>query len=625
MSKTLPLVSAALLAVVAALPLPGLCASAAETENDRWNLADLYASADAWKADSAKVDTQLKDLEACKGKLGGSAKHFQACLDLYGDVMKRYVRLSNYANQFHDQDTSNSLGQDLSQKAAVLGSKLDEAGSFVRPEILAMGHAKIDQFVKEDKALGVYRHLLDQILRAAPHTLDAQGEGIVAQFGLTADDAQSTYDILSNADMPWPTVTLSDGTQVKLDQQNYTKYRAAANREDRKKVFDAFWGEWKNFEHTYGVTFYDMLKKDAVYTKVRKYPDSVTRALDGDKLPPAVYDMLIKQTRENLPTLHRYFKIRAKILGIDQLHYYDMYPALVKSDLKYPVEEGKQLMLDAVQPLGPDYVAAMTDALKHRWMDVYPRGHKHPGAYMNGTSYDIHPYLLLNYNDDYESVSTLAHEWGHAMHSYMANHNQAYINSDYPIFTAEIASTTNEALLLEHMLKIAKNDDERMLYLGAALENLRTTFFRQAMFADFEREVHSRVDKGESLTGEDVTRIYGDILKLYHGDKEGVVKIDEPYTMEWAYIPHFYNQFYVFQYATSISAGSMFATEILKGTPDARERYLNVLRSGGSAYPYELVKAAGVDLASPAPYQAIFARMNAIMDEIEAIQARQKK
>ena len=367
MSKTLPLVSIALLAVAAALPLPGL---AAETENDRWNLADLYANADAWKADSAKTEAQAKEFEACKGKLGQSAKRFQACLDLNADIAKRYVRLSTYASQFHDQDTGNSLGQDLNQKAAILGSELDEAVAFLRPEILALGRAKIDKFVKEDKALEIYRHMLDQILRAAPHTLDAEGEGIVAQFGLATDAASSVYDILSNADMPWPTVKLSDGTEIKLDQAAYTKYRASDNREDRKRVFDAFWGQWKNFERTFGVTFYEMLKKDTAYTKVRKYPDSLTRALDGDKLPPAVYDMLIKQTRENLPTLHRYFKIRAKILGINDLHYYDMYPALVKSDLKYPVEEGKQLMLDAVQPLGPDYVATMTEALKHRWMDV---------------------------------------------------------------------------------------------------------------------------------------------------------------------------------------------------------------------------------------------------------------
>ncbi|HEY8025816.1 MAG TPA: oligoendopeptidase F [Burkholderiaceae bacterium] len=614
-------ISLALLAVATALPLPGL---AAETENDRWNLADIYATTDAWKADSAKVESQLKEFGACKGKLGESAKRLKSCLDLNTDIQKRFVRLSIYASQLHDQDTGAQLGQDLNQKAAILGSQVDEAGSFVRPELLKLGHMKIDQLVKQDKGLDVYRHTLDQILRAAPHTLDANGESIVAQFGLATDAASSVYDILSNADMPWPTVKLSDGTEVKLDQAAYTKYRAVGNREDRRKVFDSFWGQWKNFERTFGVTFYEMLKKDAVYTKVRHYADSKTRALDGDKLPPEVYDMLIAQTRANLPTLHRYFKIRAKMLGVNDLHYYDMYPPLVKSDLQYPVEQGKDLMLAAVQPLGPDYVATMTEALKHRWMDVYPRPRKRSGAYMNGAIYDVHPYLLLNYNDDYESVSTLAHEWGHAMHSYLANHTQAYINADYPTFTAEIASTTNEELLLEHMLKIAKTDDERLLYLGSALEGLRTTFFRQAMFADFEREVHNRVDKGESLTGEDITRIYGDILRLYHGDKEGVVKIDDVDAMEWAYIPHFYNQFYVFQYATSISAGSMFASEILKGTPGARERYLNVLRSGGSAYPYELVKAAGVDLATPAPYQAIVARMNKIMDDIEAIEAKHK-
>lgn len=609
------------IALFALTPLLGV---SAETENDRWNLADLYASTDAWTADSVKLEGQLKDFAGCKGKLGESVKRFQSCLDLNADIMRRFERLASYASQTHDQDTGANIGQDLNQKADILGSKVDEATSFLRPEVLALGHKKVDQFLKQDKALAIYRHPLDQILRAAPHTLDAKGEAIVAQFGLATNAGGDVYTMLSNADLPWPTVKLSDGTEVKLDQAAYTKYRAVGNREDRKKVFDAFWGKWKEFERTFGVTFYEQLKKEAVYTKVRSYPDSLTRALDGNNIPPAVYNMLVDQTRANLPTLHRYFKLRAKLLGISDLHYYDMYPPLLTSDLKYPVAEGKQLMLDAVKPLGPDYGAAMADALQHRWMDVYPRPHKLSGAYMNGIAYDVHPYLLLNYNDDYESVSTLAHEWGHAMHSYLANHAQPFITADYPIFTAEIASTTNETLLLDHMLKIAKTDDERMLYLGSALENLRTTFFRQAMFADFEREVHAKVDKGESLTGADITKIYGDILRRYHGDKEGVVKIDDLYTMEWAYIPHFYNQFYVFQYATSISAGSMFAASILNGEPGARDRYLNILRAGGSTYPYDLVKAAGVDLASPAPYQAVFARMNKIMDEIEAIQARKK-
>ena len=609
------------IAVFALTPLFGV---AAETENDRWNLADLYVSADAWTADSVKLEGQLKDFAGCKGKLGESVKRFRVCMDLEADILRRFERLTSYASQTHDQDTGANIGQDLGQKSDVLASKVDEATSFVRPEVLALGRKKIDGFLKQDKALAIYRHPLDQILRAAPHTLDAKGEAIVAQFGLATNAGGDVYTMLSNADLPWPTVKLSDGTEVKLDQAAYTKYRAVGNREDRKKVFDAFWGKWKEFERTFGVTFYEQLKKEAVYTKVRNYPDSLSRALDGNDIPPAVYNMLIDQTRANLPTLHRYFKLRAKLLGISDLHYYDMYPPLLTSDLKYPVAEGKQLMLDAVKPLGPDYVAAMSDALQHRWMDVYPRPHKLSGAYMNGIAYDVHPYLLLNYNDDYESVSTLAHEWGHAMHSYLANHAQPFITADYPIFTAEIASTTDETLLLDHMLKIAKTDDERMLYLGSALENLRTTFFRQAMFADFEREVHAKVDKGESLTGEDLTKIYGDILRRYHGDKEGVVKIDDLYAMEWAYIPHFYNQFYVFQYATSISAGSMFAASILNGEAGARERYLNILRAGGSAYPYDLVKAAGVDLATPAPYQAVVARMNKIMDEIEAIQARKK-
>lgn len=608
------------LAILAVLPLLGH----AETENDHWNLADLYATPDAWHADSKKLDAQLKDLDACKGKLGQSAAHFKECLGLYSDIYKRYSRLASYSSQLHDEDTGANAGQALNQESDVLGSKVDEATSFLRPEVLKLGAAKVNGFFKQDKSLDVYRHTIDSILRAAPHTLDAKGETIVAQFGLATNAGQSVYGILSGADMPWPTVKLSDGSEVKIDQAAYTKYRAAPNRDDRKKVFDAFWGKWKEFEHTYGVTFYEQLKKEAVYTKVRNYPDSLTRALDGNNLPPAVYNMLIEQTNANLPTLHRYFKLRAKMLGVSELHYYDIYTPLVVSKAEYPIEQGKEMMLASVKPLGDDYVAAMSEGLKHRWMDVYPRPRKRSGAYMNGIAYDVHPYLLLNYNNDYESVSTLGHEWGHAMHSWLANHNQAFINADYPTFTAEIASTTNEVFMLDHVLKNAKTDDERLLYLGSALENLRGTFFRQAMFADFERTVHAKVDKGESLTGEDLSKIYGDILRRYHGDKEGVLKIDEPYSIEWAYIPHFYNQFYVFQYATSISAGQMFATEILKGTPGARDRYLNVLKAGGSKDPYELVKAAGVDLASPAPYQALVARMNSIMDQIEEILARKK-
>ncbi|MFZ6656044.1 oligoendopeptidase F [Undibacterium sp. TJN19] len=611
-----------LFAVALTLPAISYAANASETEADRWNLNDMYPTKADWDKDAMTLEVQLKQFQTCSGHLGDNLPRFKTCLDLNSDLFKRYARLSSYASQFRDQDTGDNAGMDLGQRSDILGSKVEEATSFIRPEILGMGAQKVQAFMAKDKKLAIYAHQIDDILRSGKHTLDKRGEEIIASFGMATNTASAVYSTLSNAEMPWPTVKLSTGEEVKIDQAAYTKYRAAPNRADRKLVFDAFWGKWKEFERSYGVTFYEQLKRDSVYAKVRNYPDSLTQALDNNKLPREVYDTLVTQTRANLPTLHRYFKLRAKLLGVQDLRYYDIYPPLVSGNFKYPINEGVKLMLESVKPLGDDYTKAMTKATTERWMDVYPRPRKRSGAYMNGAAYDVHPYLLLNYNDDYESVSTLGHEWGHAMHSYLANKHQAFINADYPTFTAEIASTTNEVFLLDHMLKIAKSDDERLLYLGSALENLRGTFFRQAMFADFEREVHSKVDKGESLTGEGLSKIYGDILKSYHGDKEGVMKIDDTYAVEWAYIPHFYNRFYVFQYATSIAAGSMFADEVLKGKAGARDNYLNILKAGGSAYPYELVKAAGVDLASPAPYQAVFARMNKIMDQIEAIQAK---
>ena len=607
----------ALLAALWAGAAPG----AAERPEDRWNLADLYPSVKAWADDAARLEAQLKEFAACRGHLGDSARRLKACLDTQADFTKRYARLEVYASELFAEDTGLPETQELSEKARTLGTRLEEAISFVKPEILRLGKARLERFYAREKSLAMYRHPLDQILRSAAHTLDSNGESIVAAFSLSEEAASSTHRILANADLPWPTLKLSDGKEVKLDQSAYTEYRETANRDDRRKVFDAFWGTWKQFERTFGVTFHESLKKDAIYTRVRKYPDTLSRALDRERVPAAIYETLIAETNRNLPTLHRYFRLRAKLLGIkDGMRYYDIYPPLVSSARKYPIDEGKKMMLEAVKPLGERYVAAMAAGLQNRWMDVYPRPRKLSGAHMDGAAYDVHPFVLMNYNDNYESVSALVHEWGHAMHSYLSNAAQPFVTADYATFVAEIASTFNEALLLEHVLRNAADDNERLLYLGTALENLRGTFFRQAMFAEFEREVHARVDRGEPLSGDKLTQIYGEILRRYHGD--GLVKIDELYTVEWAYIPHFYRPFYVFQYATSIAASSLFADAVLKGEPGARERYLKLLSAGGSDYPYELVKAAGVDLASPAPYRAVVARMNSIMDEIEVIQAR---
>jgi oligoendopeptidase F len=594
----------------------------AEGDANRWNLADIYRNQAAWEADAVLLNKQTTDFAACKGQLGASADTFKKCMDAQSEMVKRMNRLESFASQTHDEETVENGGIELVQRAGVLGNKLQQAIAFVRPELLALDQTKLDGFLAADPSLTIYRHPLDRIRRAAPHTLDSQGEELIAAFARTGSAASNIYSTLADADMPWPRLKLSDGKEVTIDQAAYTKYRALGRREDRKRVFSAFWKKWREYERTIGATFYEQLKRDAVDAKVRRYPDSLTDALDANKLPRAVYDTLIEQARANLPTLHRYFKLRGAMLGVDQMRYYDIYPPLVSSKRKYGIETSVQHMLAAVAPLGADYVTAMTTGVRDRWMDVYPRPRKLSGAYMNGVVYDAHPFLLLNHNDDYESLSTLAHEWGHAMHSYLANRAQPFVTADYPIFAAEIASTTNEVLLLDHMLKQARSDDERLLYLGEALETLRGSFFRQAMFADFEQQVHARVDGGESLTGEALTSLYLSILRDYHGHAQGVVTIDDLYGIEWAYIPHFYGRFYVFQYATSITAGSAFAERILAGEPGAQERYLDVLKAGGSRYPYELVKEAGVDLATPAPYQALIARMNAIMDRIEAIRAK---
>jgi oligoendopeptidase F len=294
----------------------------------------------------------------------------------------------------------------------------------------------------------------------------------------------------------------------------------------------------------------------------------------------------------------------------------------VKLDKAFPLAMGKGLVIAAEEPLGPDYVAQFTASLNARFTHVYPQPGKRSGAYMNPGAYDVHPYVLTNYNDDYESVSTIAHEWGHGMHSLLANHSQPFPTADYSIFVAEIASTLNENLLLEHMLKVAQNDEEKLYYLGSALEGLRGTFFRQAMFAEFELAIHEKVEKGGSLSGQQLTKIYGDLLRRYHGHDQGVMRIPDEYAVEWAYIPHFYMNFYVYQYATSLAASTQLAREVMDGKPGAKERYLGLLKSGGSRYPYELLKDAGVDLASPAPYQALAAQMNWAMDEIEKIVAR---
>ncbi|MEO7009355.1 MAG: M3 family oligoendopeptidase [Caldimonas sp.] len=612
-----------LLAVVAVV-IATLAAVPAQAEPDaaRWNLGAVYAAAADWDADATRLDAQLVELAACKGRLGDSAARFAACLSLRADATRRYYRLSLYASQKHAEDTGDAAGLMLEQRAELLGNRFDETTSFFEPEILRLGATRVDEFIAQEPGLRSQRFPLDRTLRAAPHTLDDAGEALIAKYGLASGAGAAAYRLLADADMPWPKLRLANGEEITLDQSAYTKYRESADRSDRKRVMDAFFATWAGFERTVGSMLSSQLKEDTVAARVRRYPDSISASLDRNRMPVAVYDTLIAQTEANLPTLHRYFRLRARLLGVADLRYSDIYPPLVHGAYRFPLEEGRRLVVDAMAPLGADYVDTLARALRSDWMDAYPRPRKQSGAHMAGYAYDVHPYVLLNYNDDYESLTTLAHEWGHAMHTVLTNRAQPFVTADYATFVAEIASTLDEALLQDRMLKAAQTDDERLFYLGQALEGLRGTFFRQAMFAEFERDIHARSDRGEPLTGTALTKIYCDLLKRHHGVDRGVMAIDDAYCIEWAYIPHFYSPFYVYQYATSIAASSAFAERIAAGDAAALERYLNLLKAGGSDYPYDLVKAAGVDLATAAPYQALVVRMNRIMDEIETILAK---
>src|SRR5471032_525140 len=624
---TMLALSLAISSAFAAAPVPEPTSApvAIEQPADRWDLSELYKSQADFDADATKLSAQLKQLASYKGQLGASSARLKSALDLYADARKRINTLGVYASQYYDQDTGDNTGNQLNQRAALMNNEFGQAAAFIQPEILTIGAKRIQAMLAQDKGLQLYRFQLDNILRNAPHTLDAAGEQLISQFGLATGSASAIYQTLSSSEMPWSTIKLSDGTEATIDLTDYEQYREVGNRADRKLVLDTYWGKWKQFEHTFGETLYGKLKTDAAYAKVRHYPDSQTAALDADHLPPAVYQTLIAQTNANLPTLHRYFRLRARMLGIKDMAYYDLYPPLVNSTRTFTLAESKQMMLAAVAPLGADYVKTLSAAVNARWMDVYPSPRKLPAALTLGDAYDVHPYVLLNYTGNYASVTTMTHEWGHAMHSVLSNKAQPAMYAPYSIFIAEIASTTNEALLLEHQLTVARDDDERLLYLGEALDELRGVFFRQAMFAEFEAAIHAKVDQGVALTGAQISAIYLDLLKRYHGVAQGVMTIDPLYSVEWAYLPHFYENFYVFKYATSIAAAQEFAQRILANTPGAREAYLKMLSSGSSADPYALVKAAGVDLATPQPYQALAARMNSIMDQIEAIESRRGK
>jgi oligoendopeptidase F len=586
----------------------------------KWDLTKIYPSDEAWKEAKGKLTSSIPRLREFKGVLATSPAKLADALDLSASLSKELARTYVYASMKSDEDTRISTYQGMQQQMVQLAADLGAEGAFMEPEILRIEPAVIARYLAEEPRLTPYRVYLDDIQRRRAHTGTDAEERLLASAAVLASGPSTIYGILSDADFPYPSVTLSAGKTVKLDSAAFSVYRGLPNREDRQQVMSAFFTALGKYRATFGATMSAQVQSDVFYARARKYENALEAALDGPNIPTAVYSRLVEGVNRHLPTFHRYLKLRQRMMKVPELHYYDLYAPLVGSvDLTYSADEAETHVMEALTPLGPEYAAAAKRAFAERWIDLYPNEGKRAGAYSNGGAYDVHPYMLLNYNGKYADVSTLAHELGHTMHSFFSNKTQPFPTASYPTFVAEVASTFNEALLIENMLKKITDRAVRLSLLGSHLENIKGTVFRQTQFAEFELRTHEMVEKGQPLTGEALDTLYRDITRKYYGHDKGICVVDDYVAHEWAFIPHFYRNFYVFQYATSFTASSALSEKVLKGDAAATKRFLTFLSAGGSKYPIELLKDAGIDMTSDEPLDLTISKMNRIMDEMETL------
>ncbi|UCH66373.1 MAG: oligoendopeptidase F [Ignavibacterium sp.] len=595
-------------------------------EKYKWNLSDIYPTVEAWQADVDMLNKEVEKLADFKGTLGESSESLLKALKTSNDLVKTLYRAWVYANNLSNENLNISENQAMVQQMRTLGTKLSETTAYFEPELLELTQEKIDQFINEQPELkSDYDMYIDNIVRLRDHTLTEAEEKILASFGLIAGNQSAVYGIFNNAEKPFPKITLTTGEEVELTSSAYTRHRTAENRVDREKVMKAMFESYGDFKEMLGVNLGGHLKKSWVYAKNRKYSSVLESELNSDNLPVSVYTTLIEQVNKNLPTLHRALDLKKRMLGLDELHYYDLYVPLVEEvDINFTIDDGQKVLLEALKPLGNEYVTTLQKSYDDRWIDYMPTDGKRSGAYSTGNAYDVHPYILMNWTDDFNSLSTLAHELGHTMHSYFSNKTQSFAKSDYNIFLAEIASTVNEDLLNSYMVEDAKSDDEKLFLLGSYLELLRTTIFRQTSFAEFEWEIHKKVEAGEPITGKDMSAMYFDIVKRYYGHDKGHCVVDDYIQYEWAFIPHFYYNYYVFQYATSLIYGTAIVEKMNEEGQPAIDAYYNILKGGGSKYATELIKDAGIDPMSPEPVELTMKKMNRVMDQMEAILLRKE-
>lgn len=582
---------------------------------DTWCLEDIFASDEIWEKEYQEVKELINGINQYKGRLNENGKILYEALKYQDELLKRLSILNVYAHMRYDQDTTNTFYQGLNDRAKGLYTQVLNSISYITPEILSIKEEVVQRFLQEEEELKLYTHFLYKLSLKRPHILSAEEEALLAQANEVLNASSNTFSMLNNADLIFPTIIDEDGKETEVTHGRYIKFLESSEQRVRRDAFKAVYNTYGKFQNTFASTLRNNVKKDNFYANIRHYKSARHLALAEDNIPESVYENLVDTIHNNLHLLQRYVIIRKKVLGLDELHMYDLYTPLVK-DIKMDIsfDEARKIVLKALSPLGEDYLNILKEGFKNRWVDIHENKGKRSGAYSSG-AYGTNPYILMNWQNNINNLFTLAHEFGHSLHSYYTNHTQPFPYSNYSIFVAEVASTCNEALLNNYLLNTIDDEKKRLYLLNHFLEGFRGTVFRQTMFAEFEHNIHKMASENTALTSELLTKTYYDLNKLYFGEED--IIIDKEIGLEWARIPHFYYNYYVYQYATGYSAAAALSKKILEEGQPAVELYLEFLKAGSSDFPIEVLKKAGVDMTSPKPIEEACKLFESVLDEVE--------
>lgn len=583
---------------------------------DTWNLESIYANNELWEEDYAALEKDAAEFAKLKGAIEADVSKIPAVLDAYYGLHRRLSKLSVYARMRFDQDTTDSTYQTMSAKIGSLGVKIGAASAFVEPEILSYSKEQLEAAEKENERTAYYGRKIEEMLRGQEHTLDAEKEELLAAAGDMAEAPDDIFSVLMNADMKYPDIVLEDGTHLPLTNSTYISYMESPDRAVREGAFKTLYGQIASLKNTFAAIYRGNLKQAKFYAQSRKYSSARAMYLADSNVPESVYDNLLSAVHEALPMMYRYVAVRKKVLGVDKLHMYDVYtPIVAAQNQTYEFEQAKQMVLEALKPMGEDYLSHAREGLENRWIDIYPNKGKKGGAYSWGC-YDSQPFILLNYTKNLDSVFTLIHEMGHSIHSYYSRTAQDYAYSDYKIFVAEVASTCNECLLMHDLLEKTTDKEQRKYLLNHYLDSFKGTLFRQTMFAEFEKTAHDYCAQGKPLTAEALSQMYLELNQKYFGPD---MEKDEEIAYEWMRIPHFYTPFYVYQYATGYSAAVALSAKILKEGKPAVDAYMNFLKGGESKDPIDLLKMAGVDMTTEKPVADALTLFGELVTELETL------